>query len=181
MKNKKFILASIFVIGFFIPVFIVQAQASDHLLITQAQITGGPGKTANDFVEIHNPTNNDIDLKGYRLVKRTKTATTPSADTRWGRSPAKWKANRRWCASSTAPSATTRTGRGTSSCSRFPGAANVTSRAAGLRRRRLRRRSRKAVPCGVAQASGGRYNGARRKAACRAGCGGRRLRRSWRP
>ena len=83
MKNKKFILASIFVIGFFIPVFIVQAQASDHLLITQAQITGGPGKTANDFVEIHNPTNNDIDLKGYRLVKRTKTATTDTAIKSW--------------------------------------------------------------------------------------------------
>ncbi|HEV8601022.1 MAG TPA: lamin tail domain-containing protein [Patescibacteria group bacterium] len=58
------------------------AQAS-HLVISQVQITGGSGKTTNDFVEIYNPTSQDIDLKGIRLVKRTKTGTTDTLLKSW--------------------------------------------------------------------------------------------------
>lgn len=47
-----------------------------HLLITQVQITGGTGATNNDFVEIYNPTDGDVDLFGYHLAKRTKTGTS---------------------------------------------------------------------------------------------------------
>src|SRR3989344_7167150 len=54
------------------------AQAADHLVISQIQITGGPGKTNEDFIEIYNPTNAPIDLKGHRLVKRTKDGSTDS-------------------------------------------------------------------------------------------------------
>lgn len=57
--------------------------SSDHLLISQVQITGGSGKTTNDFIEIYNPTNSDIDLKGMRLVKRTKTGTADTLIKSW--------------------------------------------------------------------------------------------------
>ncbi|MEJ0021494.1 MAG: lamin tail domain-containing protein [Candidatus Doudnabacteria bacterium] len=56
---------------------------ADHLVISQVQTTGGPGKTTNDFVEIYNPTSADIDLSGMRLVKRTKTGTTDTSLKSW--------------------------------------------------------------------------------------------------
>ncbi len=56
---------------------------ADHLVISQIQITGGSGKTTNDFIEIHNPTTADLDLKGLRLVKRTKTGTTDTLVKSW--------------------------------------------------------------------------------------------------
>jgi hypothetical protein len=62
------------------------AQVQDHLVITQIQITGGPGKTTNDFIELYNPTVGNIDLKGYRLVKRTKTGTTDTLIKSWTKS-----------------------------------------------------------------------------------------------
>lgn len=46
--------------------------------ISAVQITGGPGKTSEDFIELFNPNPFSVDLNGYRLVKRTATA---SADT----------------------------------------------------------------------------------------------------
>ena len=54
-----------------------------HLIINEIQISGGTGKTENDFVEIYNPTNASINLKGYRLVKRTKTGTTDTSIKSW--------------------------------------------------------------------------------------------------
>src|SRR3990167_1106631 len=59
------------------------ASPTDHLVISQIQITGGTGKTTNDFVEIYNPTASDIDLKGMRLVKRTKTGATDTSIKSW--------------------------------------------------------------------------------------------------
>lgn len=47
------------------------------------QITGGAGKTTNDFVEIYNPTDQDVDLQGMRLVKRTKTGTADTLIKSW--------------------------------------------------------------------------------------------------
>ena len=55
----------------------------DHLIINELQITGGTGKTENDFVEIYNPTNASVNLKGYRLVKRTKTGTSDTSIKSW--------------------------------------------------------------------------------------------------
>src|SRR5690606_25406087 len=50
---------------------------ADHLVISEIQ-TGlsGTGNSQKDFIEIYNPTDSDIDLDGYHLVKRTKSATT---------------------------------------------------------------------------------------------------------
>ncbi|TSC95447.1 MAG: Nucleic acid binding OB-fold tRNA/helicase-type [Parcubacteria group bacterium Athens1014_10] len=59
--------------GFFIFIPKIKATASDDLIISEIQITGGAGQTNNDFIELYNPSPAPINLKGYRLVKRTKT------------------------------------------------------------------------------------------------------------
>ena len=59
--------------GFTVLLFIPgAAMAIDNLQVSQIQITAGPGLTTSDFIEIHNPTGQDIDLDGMRLVKRNK-------------------------------------------------------------------------------------------------------------
>jgi len=50
---------------------IVQANMG-NMVINEVQITGGTGKTKQDFIELYNITNTNINLKNYRLVKRTK-------------------------------------------------------------------------------------------------------------
>jgi hypothetical protein len=64
----------------------VFADHGSHLVISQVQITGGPGQTTNDFVEIYNPTGSDVNLEGHRLVKRTKTGTTDTTLKSWTQS-----------------------------------------------------------------------------------------------
>lgn len=49
------------------------------LIITQVQTTGGAGKTSWDAIQIYNPDKMPVDLKGYRLVKRTKTGATDTS------------------------------------------------------------------------------------------------------
>ncbi len=71
----------IFILFLFVPVLVFAAD--DHLLINQIQITGGPGMTTNDFVEIYNPTLVDIDLDGHRLVKRTQSGTSDTLIKSW--------------------------------------------------------------------------------------------------
>jgi hypothetical protein len=56
----------------------------DHIVIAAVQITGGPGKTTNDFVKIFNPFSTPFNLRGYRLVKRITTSTTDSSLKSWG-------------------------------------------------------------------------------------------------
>lgn len=84
MRNTKKKLIFVLIIIWAVIVFphFVFASA-DHLVISQFQTTGGVGKTGNDFIEVYNPTSADIDLKGYRLVKRTKTATTDTLIKSW--------------------------------------------------------------------------------------------------
>lgn len=60
-----------------------QNQATAHILIAGIQITGGSGKTANDFIKIFNPNPTLFNLKGYRLVKRTKTGTSDTSIKSW--------------------------------------------------------------------------------------------------
>jgi len=52
----------------------VKASTANHLVISEVQISGT--KSTDDFIELYNPTNQEISLDGYRLVKRTKTGTT---------------------------------------------------------------------------------------------------------
>ncbi|MDO8464228.1 MAG: lamin tail domain-containing protein, partial [Gallionella sp.] len=53
------------------------------ILISEVQITGGTGKTDNDFIELYNSNDSRVNLKGYRLVKRTKTGTTDTSIKSW--------------------------------------------------------------------------------------------------
>jgi uncharacterized protein YdeI (BOF family) len=70
--------------GFFIfSAFFVQANQTDHLVISAIQITQGTGKTNHDFIEIYNPTEEDINLKGYRLVKRSKAGASDVSIKSW--------------------------------------------------------------------------------------------------
>lgn len=82
--DKRFlaiVAINLILVGFTVP--LVSRADSEHLLITQVQITGGSGKTTNDFIEIYNPTSADIDLKGIRLVKRTKTGVSDTLIKSW--------------------------------------------------------------------------------------------------
>ncbi|MDP3987988.1 MAG: signal peptidase I [Candidatus Levybacteria bacterium] len=44
---------------------------ANHIVISEVQITGGPGNTTHDFIELYNPTSSSYDLNGHRLVKRS--------------------------------------------------------------------------------------------------------------
>ena len=57
--------------------------APSKILISEVQITGGTGKTNNDFIELYNPNDSQVNLNGYRLVKRTKTGTVDSSIKSW--------------------------------------------------------------------------------------------------
>ncbi len=81
-RSKLLIILSVSFVGLVLYSQISKADA-DHLVISQIQITGGVGKTTNDFIEIYNPTGADIDLKGMRLVKRTKTGTADTLIKSW--------------------------------------------------------------------------------------------------
>ncbi|TSD02601.1 MAG: endonuclease/exonuclease/phosphatase [Parcubacteria group bacterium Athens0714_26] len=58
-------------------------QSPAKILISEIQITGGTGKTDNDFIELYNPNSAQVNLNGYRLVKRTKTGTTDTSIKSW--------------------------------------------------------------------------------------------------
>lgn len=44
---------------------------SNHVVISEVQITGGSSHTTEDFIELYNPTSSVINLNGFRLVNRT--------------------------------------------------------------------------------------------------------------
>ncbi len=64
-----FFIIFLFLSGFF-PVF-VYGQEINHLIIVEVQIRGE--KANNDFIKIYNPLDNDLDISGYRLRKRSST------------------------------------------------------------------------------------------------------------
>ncbi|MST04095.1 MAG: lamin tail domain-containing protein [Candidatus Pacebacteria bacterium] len=49
-----------------------------HVLISEIQLTGGSGKTTNDFIELWNPTDSDIDISNWKLRKRTQSGSESS-------------------------------------------------------------------------------------------------------
>lgn len=114
MKIKIFIkvCGAVLVIGGLM-LFGQSAKAENKIYISQVQITGGTGKTDNDFVEIYNPSDAPFNLKGYRLVKRTANGTADTSIKSWTSDifvPAKgyflW-ANSNFTAISAAPDVTT--------------------------------------------------------------------------
>lgn len=69
---KGLFLAALVAAVFILPLNSLSAAEVNHPVISQVQITAGPGKTTSDFIELYNPNSEPFDLKGYRLVKRTK-------------------------------------------------------------------------------------------------------------
>ncbi len=57
-----------------------------YLIISAVQITGGTGKTQEDYIELFNPTEQPFDLNSYRLVKRTAAGTTDTLLVSWTQS-----------------------------------------------------------------------------------------------
>ncbi len=56
---------------------------SSKILINEIQITGGSGKTDNDFIELYNPNNFEVNFNGYRLVKRTQGGRSDTSIKSW--------------------------------------------------------------------------------------------------
>jgi len=77
---KIIIILALISAGFF---YAQKILASESILISEIQITGGAGKTENDFIELYNPNNYQVNLKGYRLVKRIKTGATDTSIKSW--------------------------------------------------------------------------------------------------
>jgi hypothetical protein len=81
-KISLFIFLAFLVVALFC--FVKKSFADEkHLIINEIQISGGTGKTENDFVELYNPTDSSINLKGYLLVKRTKTGDSDTTIFSW--------------------------------------------------------------------------------------------------
>ena len=53
------------------PPVLTRAAGSFHLVISEIKITGGSGKSTDEFAEIYNPSENDISLSGWQLIKKT--------------------------------------------------------------------------------------------------------------
>ena len=49
-----------------------------HIVISEIQLTGGSGKTTNDFIELYNPTDAAMDISGWKLRKRTQSGSESS-------------------------------------------------------------------------------------------------------
>src|SRR3989338_8031841 len=58
-------------------------RAENSLYISQVQITGGGGRSAEGFVELFNPGSEPVNLKDLRLVKRTAQASQDSLIKSW--------------------------------------------------------------------------------------------------
>ena len=83
-KNKKYyysICGLVILAGFFIWEKICLAEPV--LKITNIQYSGGSGKSDEDFIEITNISTETLNLKGYRLVKRTASGTTDTSIKSW--------------------------------------------------------------------------------------------------
>ena len=50
-----------------------RADTADYVVINEVQITGGTGRTSDDFIRLYNPTSEIFNLKGHRLVKKSGT------------------------------------------------------------------------------------------------------------
>jgi len=60
-----------------IPIFIaffpllLSAESASHIVISEVQITGGSGKSTDEFIELYNPTEAAVLMDGWQLMKKT--------------------------------------------------------------------------------------------------------------
>ena len=68
MKRKYLLIIPIF-IGLF--PLLLSAESASHVVISEVQITGGSGKSTDEFIELYNPTEAAVSLDGWQLMKKT--------------------------------------------------------------------------------------------------------------
>jgi len=68
----------------------IQAATTDHVVISEVQTDGfvGNGGSADDFVELYNPTDTPVDLSTWSVQKTTGTGTSPAKVNLTGTIPA---------------------------------------------------------------------------------------------
>lgn len=83
LKKIFLLLASPFFFAMFF-VFSIEAKAGESaviekgdVVINEIQVSGGTGKTTQEFIELYNSTERDIELVGFSLKKKTKAQITP--------------------------------------------------------------------------------------------------------
>jgi PKD repeat protein len=70
------VLLSLNAVGYFVWANSAQADSALHIIINEIQIAG---TSSNDeFIELFNPTNEPVNLEGYKLSKKTKTGSSES-------------------------------------------------------------------------------------------------------
>jgi hypothetical protein len=82
-KNKVFVFSIILLLLTVFLLFSNDSLAEETLKMGRVQYSGGTGKTDEDFIEILNPTQKEINLKGYRLVKRAATSQVDTSIKSW--------------------------------------------------------------------------------------------------
>lgn len=71
------ILGSIFLYSHFL---LAEGNLANHIVISEVRISGGSGKSTDEFVELYNPTESDIDISGWKITKLTKSASVDDQD-----------------------------------------------------------------------------------------------------
>jgi PKD repeat protein len=61
----------IFYLIFFCCSVPVKAEPAENIVISEVKITGGSGKSTDEFIELYNPTDGDVLLSGWQLIKKT--------------------------------------------------------------------------------------------------------------
>ena len=68
--KKLFCLLAMFV-SLAVPIVRAWAVEAGHVVISEIKISGGSGKSTDEFIELYNPTEVEVNLDGWRLVKKT--------------------------------------------------------------------------------------------------------------
>ncbi|MCH7492771.1 lamin tail domain-containing protein [Patescibacteria group bacterium] len=61
----------VFISLFIIVPAAIKASPAGHIVISEIKTTGGSGKSTDEFIEFYNPTDEDINLVGWQLNKKT--------------------------------------------------------------------------------------------------------------
>lgn len=61
----------VFISLFIIVPAVIKANPAGHIVISEIKTTGGSGKSTDEFIELYNPTEEDLSLSGWRLIKKT--------------------------------------------------------------------------------------------------------------
>jgi len=71
IKHMKKIFSLLIVCSLLNFPFHIQAAEADHLVFSELKTTGGTGKSTDEFVELYNPTDINVSLNGWQLIKKT--------------------------------------------------------------------------------------------------------------